>query len=378
MKPIAALLFHDILVSPRTRWLFVEIRDRDGAAGFGEATLQGQEDAVARALERLAPALIGAPAGPAALAGHAPTTLAEAAAVSACDLALWDLAARAAGRPLVEALGGARRDRVPLYANINRRTRDRSPAGFAASARTALGAGYEAFKLAPFDEVNQDVCRDGRGEAAAEAGLARIAALREAVGPRRDVMVDCHWRFDEATATALVPRLAALGVVWYECPLPEEPSYLPALRRLRGRANAAGMRLAGCEEFVGLEQNRVFAEAGVYDVMMPDVKYVGGLSTMIALADLLARHGVAFSPHNPSGPICHLASLAVAAAVPACDRLEVQFDESPLFDTLVEPAPPPCRAGAAAVPTGPGLGASMAPAMLARHAARPARVWNRA
>jgi galactonate dehydratase len=119
------------------------------------------------------------------------------------------------------------------------------------------------------------------------------------------------------------------------------------------------MRLAGCEELVGVQQNRVFAEAGAYDVMMPDVKYAGGVAEMMRLADLFERCGVAFSPHNPSGPISHAASLHVSAVVRSFDRLEVQFDESDLFWTLAGSELPRFEGGSSPLPDGPGLGVTL-------------------
>jgi galactonate dehydratase len=118
--------------------------------------------------------------------------------------------------------------------------------------------------------------------------------------------------------------------------LPETGDHLPALGRLRGFANNRGVRLAGCEEAVGVAGFEPFLRAGAYDVMMPDVKYVGGLGEMLRVAERLSEAGVAVSPHNPSGPIAHAASLHVSAAMPNFDRLEVQFDETPLFDALVD------------------------------------------
>ncbi|MBV8458256.1 MAG: hypothetical protein JO122_16765, partial [Acetobacteraceae bacterium] len=95
---------------------------------------------------------------------------------------------------------------------------------------------------------------------------------------------------------------------------------------------------------------RLFLDAGAYDVMMPDVKYVGGISAMIELAEDMRIGGCTFSPHNPSGPVCHAASLHVCAAATALQRLEMQFDETPLFDSLAVPRLSVPRDGAAPVP----------------------------
>jgi Enolase C-terminal domain-like len=109
-----------------------------------------------------------------------------------------------------------------------------------------------------------------------------------------------------------------------------------------------------------------FAEAGAYDVMMPDIKYIGGIDEMRRTADLLTRHGIVTSPHNPTGPICHAVSIALCAALPQTGRLELQLDETPLFDDLVAGACPSPAGGAVTVPTAAGHGLSLASAPLDR------------
>ena len=300
-----------------------------------------------------------------------PPTLAEAAIRSALDQAIRDLAARARGLPLWRQFAPSNTDPVPVYANINRRTVDRSPAGFAASARAALAAGHEAFKVAPFDEATAQARAAQALGPAIERGLARIAAVRDAIGADRRLMVDCHWRFDEKSAARVIAAAAGLGLHWVECPLPETADNLAALRRLRGLANAGGVRLAGCEEATGVAGFAPFLASGAYDVVMPDVKYVGGLGELLRLAEAASRAGVLVSPHNPSGPLSHAASLQIASVLPGCDRLEMQFDESPLFAGLIRERFPPIAGGMARLPAGPGCGVTLDPAALAACTERP-------
>lgn len=346
--------------SEKTLWVFVEIETAEGLKGLGEASLQRQEQAVEQEVARLGRDLVGRPANKDALARFpAPKSLPEAAARSAVDLALHDLDAKARGVSLATALGGARRTGVPIYANINRRTVDRGPAGFRESALDAIEAGFSAFKIAPFDEVSREALAGDQSHRCLDAGLERIASVREVIGPDRELMVDCHWRFDEATARAVLTACESLNLHWFECPLPEDDDNLGAIVRLRAFANGIGVRLAGCEMAIGLAGFRAFVEAGAYDVMMPDVKYVGGLAEVLRIADLFEAKGIAFSPHNPSGPICHMASLIVSSVAPGLDRLEMQFDESPLFDDLVSHRLPPIRNGVSDLSEMNGLGVEL-------------------
>ena len=110
--------------------------------------------------------------------------------------------------------------------------------------------------------------------------------------------------------------------------------------------------------------------------MMPDVKYAGGLAEMLRIGAALAAHGVEVSPHNPSGPVSHAASLHVCSALRECDMLEMQFDETSLFDAFCGHEISGVRAGVATVPQGPGLGVSLDRTLLETHAAQPARVWR--
>lgn len=311
-------------VTPRTTWVFARVTCAEGLVGWGEGTLEGKAEQVAAAIEAHDGKL-----------GTIPGDLVGAAAHSAIEQATWDLKARRAGRPLAEVLGGARRDRVALYANINRGTTDRSPEGFARRAQEAVALGFGAIKIAPFDNMQQ--------------GYARIAAAAEALRGRAELQVDCHWRFDERKAHEALTECARLGVTWFECPIPETPENYPAIKRLRGKANAAGMRLAGAELFIGTQGFKPLLKQGLYDVVMPDVKYAGGLGECLRIAELAARHGCAVSPHNPSGPVCHAHSVHLSAALADAERLEYQHGETPLFFAVAPGLEAP-SGGSAALP----------------------------
>ena len=376
---LSSASLHFVRVTHKTCWTFVRLHTGDGRIGEGEATLTGREDALLAAAENVIPLALSeaTPRHPSRFAEcHAPDSIQDAGIVSAIDQALWSLHAQGNGQSLARTLG-VRRDRIPVYANINRRTDNRSPEGFAASARAAVAAAHVAFKVAPFDEVSPAVCAQGDGVRAMQTGLARVAAVREAVGAPARLMVDCHWRFDEATARALNDAAARLGVHWIETPLPESEANIAALVRLRRQCNALGIRQAGLETSVGWETMRPFCEAGAYDVVMPDMKYIGGVREVERTAVACEALGVEVSPHNPSGPICHAASLQVSASLGAFDMLELQFDESPLFDSLVDAPFAQISDGQAQPPPGPGLGVKLVEGVLDQHADRSPREWRR-
>lgn len=362
-EPIRDLELEFVRASPKTVWAFVRLIGENGGQGVGEASLFGREAALRAAGDALTLGLTGKPLVPETIqALPLPAELPAAALASAAEQAAHDAVARAQRSSVADRLG-RRRERVPVYANINRRTRERTPESFAASARAAVAAGHVAVKLAPFDEVDPTV----DDFAVAAPGLARIAAVREALAPACDVMVDCHWRFAPELVDRLVDACRERGVSWLECPVVEHPDAIPALKHWRARCARAGMFLAGLEEQIGLAAFAPYLDAGAYDAVMPDVKYVGGLRELMRVAERAARCGVAVSPHNPSGPVCHAATLHVSACLADLHSVEMQFDESALFDELLVAPVPGVSGGGIEVGRRPGFGVELRPEQVAAH-----------
>lgn len=359
IRSITPFLKH---VSDKTTWTFVRVVSADGIEGWGEATINGKAAQVGAALLLQHARLAGTLAS--TITGIAPLSHDKIgwAAASAIDQALWDILAQRAGRPLGHMLAVDCSPDVRLYANINRGTRDRSPAGFAATVRAALDAGFGAIKMAPFDDLTPATAATPQGRALIRAGLDRIAAAHDAIAGAARLMVDCHWRFNAPTAAEALREAARIGVAWFECPLPETADNIADVRNLRAIANAAGVQLAGMEECSTVAGFLPWADA--YDVMMPDVKYAGGLTELFRIADLLRARGVGVSLHNPTGSVCHAVSLHVTAAMAPGLPLEVQWAETDLLFDLPPHALPRPQAGRSVVPSGIGHGARLRPSDL--------------
>ena len=355
LAPIASITPHFLRVTPATVWSFVRVVLTDGTTGWGEATINGKAGEIAEETKRQAAALRGHVCDP--RVGLAPIASGKLgfAVVSAIDQALWDIEARLAGVSLARHLTASPKASVPLYANINRGTTDRSPAGFAATAAAAVAAGFNSVKMAPFDGLTPAMAATEQGGRLTRTGLDRIAAVGAAIRGQARLQVDCHWRFTPDAAAAIVPELKSAGVVWFECPIPETLDAIPDVRRLRVLSNAAGMELAGLEELSLL--SGFLPWVGAYDVMMPDVKYTGGLAETMRIAEQLTARGVAVSLHNPYGSVCHAVSLHVSAAVASDRPLEIQWGETPLLFDLPETPLPRPRNGASILPPGAGHGA---------------------
>ena len=278
--------------------------------------------------------------------------------------ALWDLAAQRAGRPIHALLGRGRphHQSLAVYANINRATQPRTPAGFAATARRAVADGFEAVKLAPFDGFPPRTAPPPEIARAIDSGVAAVLAVREAVGPSVQVMVDCHSFFTVEESRQVAGRLEPAKLAWYEEPVP--PGHTAETAAIH---RAIPQRMAGGEVLFGVEGFRPLCAARAVDVIMPDVKHCGGLREMGRIAALARYHGLEVSPHNPSGPISTLATAHAASVIPNLRLIELQWGEIPWRAELVNP-PERFERGQFLVPSGPGLGARLNEALARRFA----------
>jgi galactonate dehydratase len=263
-------------------------------------------------------------------------------------------------------------DSVELYANINRSMLpddngpvDRSPEAFADMAGRAVEDGFRTIKCAPFDECRAPF--DSRGLPPETAdGLARIAAVRDAIGPDATLLVDCHSRFDLESALALEPKLAELGVGWFEEPV----DYRDNPRDLARITAAASMPVAGAETGYGFALFESLIGDRVLDVVMPDAKYCGGAGEAVRIGrSLEASHPGSISMHSPSGPISLLASAHATAAFAGSRPLEHAVSEVDWRATTVEPAEH-VHDGRLYLPPGPGLGAGLNQSLVSRNGRR--------
>lgn len=366
---VVGLDAHLVSVSPKTTWIVLCARLDDGTLGWGEATDFGNEAAVLDEVALLHAALADAqpPLLAPALALLQGRQVSQARNVvrNAFEQALLDAEARRAGLPLARLLGGPHRSAVPVYANINRGIADRSPAGFAARAAEVVASGYRAIKIAPFDGFrwHETTGRDGR--ARVDAGLARIFAVRDAIGPDIDLLVDCHSRFDPAAAAVAVDALAPANLFWLEDVL-DDCFGAPESRAIRSRAHRAGFRIAGAETIATLPHLLAFLADGGTDAVLPDLRLTG-IRNGMAMCAAAAALGQFVSLHNPVGPILDAVSCHVAAALPDFLILERPVGETPLWTELRGDAAR-LADGAAVLDAGDGLGLTPRADLLRRHA----------
>jgi galactonate dehydratase len=380
---ISSFSFHSIHVNSKTNWSFIRIELGDGTIGWGECSLNGWERVQDRYATEFGSSLIGKVFHTAADAAelcqcypHSPGGLIAHSVKSATEVALIDAAARYRGKSVYALLAEERnlpieRTQVEVYANINRATSARTPAGFATSAAAAVAAGFGSVKIAPFDGVLPRNCELESARKYIDDGIARVYAVREAVGDSVSIKVDCHWRFTATMAVLVFDRLMDARLDWLECPVSEHVEQHGAIAMLRRRANDMGVRLAGAEMQTGCSGFRPFIEGGLYDTIMPDVKYCGGMGALLDIAALAQKHSVQTAPHNPTGPICNYASLQTCAISAGCDLLEYQLGESELFRLMVFNEHPKLVDGKFTIPNELGVGAACDLLAFDQHPLRP-------
>lgn len=338
MKIIADIKCHIFNVSPKTNWILISIEDSDGSKSWGEASLNGWELILKGTLDYFLDDWVGLPLNEFKnrlnTSSKIPGGLVYNTLVSALTQALVSLMSANNDKSVCEIIGSQKRQSIPLYANINRATIDRTPQGFVNTARKAKELGFTKFKAAPFDKLMPNLCNTNEGKKFINHGIDCVMALRDYLGPEDLLMIDCHWRFDELTAIKTLNDLLPAKLHWLECPIAENYSNWEATRRIRSAANANGILLAAAETQVGLDSFQTIFDEKLYDVVMPDIKYCGGPWEMLKIAERAYEYGVKFSPHNPSGPICTWHSLQLCLAAPECEMLEIQFAETEFYDLL--------------------------------------------
>ncbi|MFG1357558.1 mandelate racemase/muconate lactonizing enzyme family protein [Xanthobacter pseudotagetidis] len=248
-------------------------------------------------------------------------------AISAVDIALWDIAAKAAGQPLVNLLGGPFAREVEVYASL---LRYESEDGIARAVREAIGRGYRHIKL---HDITYPL----------------IAAACEAAAGEATVMLDVNCPWSVAQALAMDARIAHLGLAWLEEPIWPPEDYR-GLARVRAQGNhpiAAGENAGSLHDFVAM------ADAGAIDIAQPDVAKTGGVTELLKIAAFCAASAIEFVPHCALFGPGQIATVHINAAqrtVPLLERLYCDF-EAEIYGGAMLPV-----GGHVPVPAAPGLG----------------------
>jgi L-alanine-DL-glutamate epimerase-like enolase superfamily enzyme len=327
----------------------VEVTTDDGLVGVGECIVRKAPQVTKAVVEHmLAPLLLGRdPRDTEGLWdemfqqlrgwGHYRGFVFE--AISGIDTALWDIVGKAAGQPTYKVLGGAGRSRVPCYTSS---VYFAEVPAMVAQAVDQVRHGHTGIKV----KIGRSTQLGGR-----RMDVTTVEAIRNAVGPAVDIMLDVNSAYDAATAIKVCRQLEELDITWIEEPVPADD--LDGYQRVR---RGQSIPVAAGESEFGVFGFRELIRRGALDILQPDVARVGGFTGARRVGALVHAHNLRYAPHTGfSAGISHLASLHVAASVPNLMTYEYFFAPNPLRDLFVEPFPEP-RGGMIDVPQKPGLG----------------------
>ena len=343
-----------VKVNHRGNWVFVRIHTDAGITGLGEASHSGDDGLLQHVLKRANGELAGRDPFQIEAARNRlekkRTGWVERTALSAVEQALWDIVGQSLKVPVHVLLGGAIRDRVRLYANINRHIENRNPEGFAEAAQMAVDEGFTAIKIAPFDELNNtDRIRSG-SNAAWRSGVERIQAVRNAIGKEVEIAIDCHGRMEASEAISAAKAMEELNILWLEEPVPDR--YPEELLKV---SNRVSMATASGENLFGVEGFRDFLTQRAVDIIMPDVKHDGGIMETKLIAGAARLNQVLVAPHNPAGPVATAASAQVVSTLTNFLILEYAWGEVEWRANLLDP-PENIVGGFLVLSDRPGLG----------------------
>ncbi|MEU7318044.1 mandelate racemase/muconate lactonizing enzyme family protein [Streptomyces sp. NPDC007083] len=231
--------------------------------------------------------------------------------IACVETACWDIKGKALGVPVWQLLGGNVTEAVPAYAN-GWYTTERTPDAYHRAARDVMARGYRALKIDPFGTGHLEL-----SYAETRYAVSLIEAVRDAIGPDAELMLEMHGRFAPATAVRLAREMAPFRPAWLEEPVP--PENLKALAKVADKVDmpvATGERIHDRIEF------RELFESQAADIVQPDLGHLGGIAETRKLAATAETHYTLVAPHNVGGPVLTAASLQVGFATPNFKVLE--------------------------------------------------------
>jgi len=290
----------------------------------------------------------------AAAQGHAMPQLARrgmsVAAISAVDIALWDILGKSVGQPVWRLIGGRKADRLPAYASGG--WADEGGIGEQLRSYIAKG-GFKAVKM-----------RVGAMDGPAHISAARVRAARAALGPDVELMVDAHGTYTVSEARRFINLVADQNLAWFEEPVIADDK--PGLAELRA---GSPVPIATGESEATRYAFRDLAVLRAADIFQPDPAFCGGISEALRIGTIASAFNLRLAPHLWAGAPCFFAGLHVCAASPASFIIEYSLGANPMIHDLIEETVE-ARDGMIAIPEKPGLGITISERFLEAHAQR--------
>ena len=345
------------------RWLLIKIHCEDGTVGIGEGGVHGWQRPTKTMVETMEPYLLGKDPN---LIEHHYQWLYRSShfmgsvvqgALSAIDIALWDIKGKRLDVPIYDLMGGKTRDRVRCYMHVGAPDDDDTAEGLAQDALKAAQEGFTAVRFSPFP---RDFHLHRSYSELADEAVNRVGAVREAVGPGVDLCVEIHRQMAPAESIWLGRRLEQFSPFFYEDPmLPDSPAVMGDV------AAQCNIPIATGERFTTIFEYQQLLEAKAASYVRPDLCLCGGLSGCKKVAAMAEAHHVKVIPHNPLSPVSTAACVQLDACIPNFALQEYTGEsEPPKSDLLLNPLE--LVDGYLTVPEGPGLGITLNEAALSQ------------
>ena len=342
------------------RWLLIRVYCEDGTVGIGEGGVHGWQRPTETMIKTCEPYLLGK--DPSLIEHHYQFLYRNShfmgsvinGALSAIDIALWDIKGKRLDVPIFELMGGKTREKVRCYIHVNGDT----PEALAAEAVSAVKAGFTAVRFSAFGP--EFWLHRSYSEWTDEA-VRRVGTLREAVGSGIDICIEIHRQMNPAESIALGRRLEQFHPYFYEDPmLPDSPGVMGLIQEQCNLPIATGERFTSIFEYQQLLERRACA------YVRPDLCLCGGLTGCKKVASMAEAHHVKVIPHNPLSPVSTAACVQLDACIPNFALQEYTGEsEPPKSELLVEPIK--LKDGYLIVPEGPGLGIELNEEAIAKY-----------
>jgi galactonate dehydratase len=300
-----------IVGNPWKNWVFTRVDTDEGVHGIGEATVNGFAKTVEMAIHELKRFVIGQ--SPFDVENHTLRLFRDVytdggqiqgSALAGIEYACWDIMGKVTGLPVYQLLGGRSHDRLRVYANGWYRG-PREPESFAEKARAVVERGYTALKFDPFGAAWRTVERPDFA-----LSIEIIAAVREAVGPEVDVLVEGHNRFSVHTALEFAEAMAPYRPTWFEAPVP--PQLVSAMVEV---ARRSPVPIACGEDYYCREQFAELLGRHAVHIIQLEPQFLG-MSAAKQVCGMVHAAGGVTAPHSAQGPLCSIAAAHLNTATP--------------------------------------------------------------
>ena len=338
--------------NPWKNWLFAKVSTDEGLHGIGEGTLNYFAKTVETAIHELKPFVIGMDPFQIELLSQRliRDVCSEGAqihmcAVSAIEIACWDIIGKACNQPVYNLMGGRCHDRLRAYANGWYRG-PRTPESFAEKAKDVVRRGYTALKFDPFGD-NWRVMSPYEFD----LSLDIVRAVRDAVGKSVDVLVEGHFRFSASTAIDFAQAMHEFRPTWFE-----EPVHHLNIGAMVEVARRSPVPVATGESLSSKQQFAELLKHDAVSILQPEPLNLGGLYAARKIADMVDAHYGVVAPHSAQGPVCSAACVHLNASSPNFFVHEIfdEFNEPWEKDIITHPVE--VVDGYIEVPRRPGLG----------------------